>query len=206
MITVWGRRNSVNVQKALWVLAECGQAFVRKDVGGEFGGLDTEAYGRLNPNRRIPTIEDGGIAIWESNVIVRYVAARHGTAGLYPEDFAARAHADMWMEWTQTTLVGAMNPLFWQLVCTPPAERDMAAIVRGATETGGLWQRFEAWLDGRAYVAGDDFSMGDIPIGALAWRYSQLDCEKPALPRVTAWLGRLGERAAFREHVALPLT
>ena len=112
MVTVWGRRNSLNVQKAVWALDEAGVPFERLDAGGEFGLLDTESYGRLNPNRRIPTLIDGDTVVWESNAVTRYVAAKWSDGDLWPADPAARALADMWMDWVQTTVIGPLIPVF----------------------------------------------------------------------------------------------
>lgn len=206
MIKIWGRRNSVNVQKALWAADEVGVDWEQVDVGGPFGGLDSAEYGALNPNRRIPTIQDGGTVIWESNVIVRYLAAKYDPGGLWPEDPARRAVADMWMEWVQTTLLADITAVFWGLVRTPPEERDNRAIENSAKSLGEIWSRLDGHLADQPYVAGDDFTMGDIPAGAFAERYYRLDCWRPDLPRLEAWLARLQERPAFREHCMHPLS
>ena len=165
MIKIWGRRNSVNVQKVLWAADELGLEWERIDAGGEFGGLETEAYDALNPNRRIPTIEDGETVVWESNVIVRYLARKYGAGTLWPEDPKTGAHAEMWMDWVQTTLILDMNVVFWGLVRTPPEGRDNRAE-----------------------------------------RYYRLDCWRPVLPELEAWLGRLRERPPFQAHLMQPLT
>lgn len=206
MITVWGRKNSVNVQKVLWALAEVGQDFERKDVGGEFGGLDTSEYKALNPNSRIPTLVDGGLVIWESNAVTRYVAAKYGDGSLWPADAGVRALGDQWMDWVQTTLLASMLPVFWGLIRTPPEERDMKAITENAAKLVDCFGVLDKALAGRAYVAGDDFTMGDIPVGAMCWRYSQLDIDHGSQPNLEAWHGRLQERPAFKEHIMLPLS
>ena len=137
MLVVWGRKNSINVQKVMWCVGELGLAHERKDVGGPFGGLDTAEYGALNPNRRVPTIVDGdGTTIWESNAIVRYLAARYGSGSLWPEDASARARADLWLDWMQTTLLPNLAPVFLGLIRTPAEERDMAKIERCARAMG----------------------------------------------------------------------
>ena len=99
MVTVWGRRNSVNVQKAVWALDEAGVPFERLDAGLEFGQLDTESYGRLNPNRRIPTLIDGDTVVWESNAVTRYVAAKWSDGDLWPSR-SRRARAAPTCGWT----------------------------------------------------------------------------------------------------------
>ncbi len=70
-LEIFGRTTSINTQKVLWAAEEVGCRLVRHDVGGSFGGLDTERYRALNPNGRIPTLIDGKHVLWESNAIVR---------------------------------------------------------------------------------------------------------------------------------------
>jgi len=206
MVTVWGRKNSVNVQKALWALDEAGVPFERIDAGGEFGLLDTDEYGALNPNRRIPTLVDGDTVVWESNAVTRYIAAKWSEGDLWPTDLAVRAMADMWMDWVQTTVMGPLIPVFWGLVRTPPDKRDMAQISRDAIECGHVFQLLDAALTHHDYVAGDRFTMGDIPIGAMTWRYLSLHIERPELLHIDDWMERLKHRPAFQKHVMLPLT
>jgi glutathione S-transferase len=206
MLKIWGRNNSINVQKVMWAVGELGLPHERIDAGGAFGGLDSADYGVLNANRRVPTIEDDGVVVWESNACVRYLAARYGAGGLWPEDPAVRACADMWMDWQQTTLLPDMTTVFWGLVRTPEAERDHAAIKAAAARLGDLWRRLDDHLAKRRFVAGDSFTMGDIPVGAACYRYCQLAIERPRLGAIEAWYERLQQREPYRMHVMLPLT
>ena len=96
MLTIWGRLNSHNVKKVAWFAEELGIPYVRHDVGGAFG-MDA-SYLAKNPNALIPTVEDGDLVLWESNAILRYLAARHGGERLWPGDPAERARADRWMD------------------------------------------------------------------------------------------------------------
>ena len=212
MLVVWGRKNSINVQKVMWCVGELGLACERKDVGGPFGGLDTADYGALNPNRRIPTIVDGvGPAIWESHSCVRYLAARYGAGSLWPEDPATRALADRWLDWMQSTLLPNLAPVFIGLIRTPAEQRDMAKIERSAQAMGETWRILDAHLDGRRFVSADALTMGDIAVGAACYRYHALDIEglgvaRPALPNIAAWYERLQAREHFRTHVMIPLS
>ena len=128
MLTIWGRTNSINVQKVLWTCAELGLPFQRHDAGGAFGGTSTEAYRAMNPNGLVPTIEDDGFVLWESNVIVRYLATKHRAEALYPAELRARFDVERWMEWQTTTLWTALRPVFFGLIRTPPEQRDAAAL------------------------------------------------------------------------------
>ena len=206
MLRIWGRNNSINVQKVMWAVGEVGREHERTDVGGAFGGLDTADYGAMNPNLRIPTIEDGGTIVWESHACVRYLAARYGQGSLWPDDPAVRAVADMWMDWMHTTLTPDLTTVFWGLIRTPPEERDKAAIATAADSLGGIWKVLEGHLSNRPFVTGNDLTMGDIPVGAACYRYHELAIERPELPHIQAWFARLKSREAFRTHVMIPLT
>jgi glutathione S-transferase len=206
MLKIWGRTSSVNVQKVMWTVGELGLDHERIDVGGAFGGLDGAEFGRLNPNRRIPVLQDGGTVVWESNAIVRYLAARYGTGSLWPEDPGRRAQADQWMDWMQTVLMPDMTIVFWQLIRTPEDQRDLAAVAAAARRLGPLWQILDDWLGSRSFVAGDELTIGDIPVGALYWRYVNLAIDRPSLPNCQLWYQELKRREPYRDHVMLPVT
>ncbi|MCH7554796.1 MAG: glutathione S-transferase [Proteobacteria bacterium] len=200
MIEIWGRRNSSNVIPVLWAVAETGVDFCRHDVGGSFGGLDSPDYLAMNPNGLVPTLVDDGLVLWESNAIIRYVAAKYGAGGLWDSDPARRSLADRWMDWAKSTANPAAMGLFWATVRTEPGARDPAAIARLTEATTRIWQFLDAHLAGQPYLAGDRLTMGDLPLGALAHRYFQMDVERPDLPHVRAWYERLCARPAYAEH------
>lgn len=206
MVVVWGRKNSVNVQKALWALEEAGVEFQRKDAGGDYGGLDTVEYAALNPNKRVPTLVDGETVIWESNAVTRYIAAKWGNETLWPADLATRATADMWMDWMQTTMMPRLTPVFWALIRTPADQRDMQQVAENAIACGHVFRVLDAALADRDYVAGDTFTMGDIPVAAATWRYVELPIERPELLNLSRWMDRMGARPAFQKHIQHPLT
>jgi glutathione S-transferase len=205
MLTIWGRTWSSNVQKVMWAVGELGLEHHRIDAGRTFGGLDTDEYGRLNPNRLIPTIRDGDVVLWESNVIVRYLAAKYGIGTLWPTDLGQRAIADQWMDWQQTTLLPDMRVLFWGLVRTPPENRDQKTLDTAVENLKAIWARLDAWLADHRYVAGDDLTMGDIPVGTLCYRYHALGVDRGRLPHVERWYEELTQRPTFTRHVMTPL-
>lgn len=202
---IWGRHTSINVQKVLWTCAELGIAYDRVDVGGAFGGLDTPEYRALNPNRRIPVIEDDGFVLWESNSIVRYLCGTRAAGTLCPASPRDRADAERWMDWQLCHILPGMVTMFFGLVRTPPAERDMKAIEQARQRTEDSWRLLDAHLAGRAFVTGSMFTMADIPLGTFAYRWFALPIERPAVPHLQAWYKRLCDRPAYREHVMLPL-
>lgn len=212
-LIVWGRANSVNVQKVLWCCDELGLPFDRRDAGLSFGVVNTFEYRAMNPNGRVPTLVDGDLVLWESHAIMRYLALRQlerdkNANGLYPEGAAARALVDRWLDWVLSVLQPAERALFWGMVRTHPDERDMAAIKVAAKASGEAWTLLDAHLaHGHPYVEGTNLTLADIALGAYARRWFGVEVEnRPDLPRLQAWYQRLGERLSFQKHVAPPLT
>jgi glutathione S-transferase len=201
MLKVWGRNNSSNVQKTMWAIGELRLAYQRIDIGGDFGGNDRPAYLALNPNGLVPTIEDDGLILWESNSIIRYLAGRYGVGTLEPTDIKDRARASQWMDWQISTFQPAFTKTFHGLIRTPPGERDHAAIAASKAKSIAAATILDANLARHAFVAGEKFSMGDIPVGVFIYRFRQLVPDRPALPNLERWYGLLEKRATFHEHV-----
>jgi len=206
MLKLWGRINSINVQKVLWALDELKVPYERIDAGLQFGVVNEPFYRKMNPNGRVPTIEDDGFVLWESNAIVRYLAAKHGAGTLWPNDLHQRADADRWMDWATSTVAPALTPVFWGLIRTPAEKRNTASIEADAEKVGQAFQVLEQSLEGRDHVAGKPFTMGDIPLGTFVYRWYALAVKRPRLPRVEAYYQRLQQRASYKKHVMLPLS
>ena len=205
MLKIWGRTNSINVQKVLWCCGELGLAFERVDAGMQFGVNNTPEYKAKNPNALVPMIDDDGFILWESQAIVRYLARKHGLGSLCPSDAKACADADRWMDWNATTVWPNLRPVFWNLVRTEPAKRDMALVATSRKGLAGSMIILDAHLASRAYVSGADFTMGDIPVGVSLHRWFQMDIEREDLPNLAAYYKRLQARPAFAKHAGLPL-
>lgn len=206
MLKLWGRVNSINVQKVLWALAELKVPYERVDAGLQFGVVNEPYYRKMNPNGRVPTIEDEGFILWESNAIVRYLACKHGSGTLWPVDVRMRADADRWMDWTTSTLGPAITPVFWGLIRTPAEKRNRAEIEDGIQKSNEAFGILESALSGRNYVAGDQLTMGDVPLGTFVYRWYRLPVQRDKLPHVEAYFERLQQRPAFRDNVMIPLT
>jgi glutathione S-transferase len=205
MLKIWGRNTSINVQKVMWAIGELGLPYERVDIGGPFGKNNEPAYLAMNPNGLVPTLEEDGFILWESNSIVRYLAAKYGAGTLEPKDLRDRASASRWMDWQLSVTAPTIHPLFWGLIRTPPEKRDPAKINEAKDKTTATMKILDAQLSKTAFVAGDAFSMGDIPVALTAYRYRKLVPDRGGLDNLERWYAGMEQRPAFKEHVlAIP--
>jgi glutathione S-transferase len=201
MLEIWGRKNSFNVQKVLWCCEELDVQYQRHDAGGKFGDTDQDEYLQRNPTGLVPTIADGGLTLWESNSIVRYLAASYGSGSLWPEDPAERALADKWMDFQLGTLFPAFKDALIGLVRTAQEDRDPAKIDAAVRATADVIPILDAQLQDNDYVAGSTLTMGDVALGSLLYRWFELEIDRPDLPALRAWYDRLADRLAFQKTV-----
>lgn len=208
MLKIWGRKNSINVQKVLWCCGELKLPYQRIDAGMQFGVNDTPAYLAMNPNGLVPTIDDDGFVLWESHAILRYLSGQHGLGTLWPGTPRAFADADRWMDWYHTTLWPNLRPVFWNLVRVPAEKRDMALVTDSTKKLIGSMAILDSALAEHPYIGGAQFTMADIPLGVAAYRWFNLalPVARPAQRHFEAWYARISERPAFRQHCMLPLT
>ncbi|CAN7358815.1 glutathione S-transferase [Pseudorhodoferax sp. LjRoot39] len=206
---IWGRMSSINVRKVVFAVQELGLSAQRTDAGGHFGLVTEPDYRGKNPNGMVPLLEDGEVTLWESNVIVRYLCARHAAGTLYPEPLNARFTAEMWMDWQQTTLNPAGRTAFVQLVRTPAEQRDDAAIARSIAETEPLLDLLDAELARRPYLAGADFTMADIPVACEIHRWYGLPLDataRPARAHLDRWYQAVSARPGAVGVLDAPLS
>jgi glutathione S-transferase len=202
MLKIWGRVNSINVQKAMWAVAELRIPHERVDAGMQYGVVNTPEYRKLNPNGRVPTIEYDGFVLWESNVIVRYLYAKHGPRRTLEEGYAA----EKWMDWATSTVAAPTTTIFWQLIRTPPEKRDMAAVDAAVKQAGDIFKIADDALASQPYLSGREFGMGDIPFGCFVYRWNALPIERPAHANLSKYYERLKARPAYKQHVMIPLS
>ena len=207
MLIIHGRNNSSNVQKVVWSLNEMDVPYERIDAGGSFGIVNKSEYLAMNPNARVPTMDDQGFILWESNAIIRYLAAKYDPGGLHPLDSQNRASADRWMDWQQTTVVPLITPIFWNLIRTPEAERDLDVIENCRKGMIKVMKIMNDNLDKQPYMISDQLTMADIPLGVVVYRWLTLIQDRPEMPKLESWYKTLSERTAFKTHILdIPLT
>lgn len=187
MIRLWGRLSSINVRKVVLTLQLLERPFERLEAGGPFGVVRTPEYLARNPNALVPLLDDDGFELWESNVIVRYLAARYGGEDLYPRDLRARFDAERWMDWQQTTLNPAGREAFVQLIRVAPGDRNPSLVDASVAATEPLWDLLESHLSGRRFMAGDRLTMADLPIACEMHRWRGLALAWRARPRLDTW-------------------
>ena len=207
-LRIWGRANSVNVQKVLWCLRELDLAFERIDAGMAFGRNHDPDYLAMNPNARVPTLVDGDFVLWESNSVMRYLVLAYGKGSRsYPSAPIVRAGVDRWLDWTLSTLQPVDRPVFWGLVRTPIDKRDMAAIQRDADAEAVQWRIVDLQLATRRYIEGDDFTIADIALGAYARRWFGVEgITKPHFAHLERWFAQFADRPGFKQYVAPPMS
>ena len=206
MLHIWGRTSSLNVRKVVWAAQELGLEFQRTDAGGQFGLVKEADYLRKNPNAQVPVIEDDGRILWESNVIVRYLCAKHSPGGLYPLDLDERFAAEQWMDWQQTTLNPAGRNAFIQLIRTPEEKRQPELITQSTAATNLLLDMLDAHLARHAFVGGEKFGMADIPLACEMHRWNGLPQTHVTRPHLDRWYEGILARPTARGVLDLPLS
>lgn len=201
MITLWGRRNSVNVQKVLWALEELDVPYTRENVGGSFGGNKDADFLAMNPMGLVPVIRDGDVTMFESNAIVRYLAARYRAGVLRPADHQGLAMAEQWMEWAQVNFAPHVATLQMNLIRCLPEKRNHSAVATAMERTAELATLADRWIARHDWFAGHELSFADIVMGALFWRYTGFDIPRPPTPHLAEWLDALQQRDAFRRAI-----
>lgn len=206
MLKIWGRLSSINVRKVVYTAQELGLPFERTDAGLEYGIVKTPEYLSRNPNALVPTVEDGDLRLWESNVIVRYLCAKHSTGNLYPIELPQRFNAERWMDWQQTTINPVGRNAFVQWFRTPAAERSMEVIAQSTAATERLMALLDDHLARQPFMAGDRLTMADIPMACELHRWQGLPQPRPERKHLQRWYDAMRARPAARGVLDLTLS
>ena len=198
MLQILGKASSINVRKVLWTCAELDLPFKREDWGSGFRPTGVPGFLALNPNGMVPVLRDGEFVLWESNSIIRYLAGRYDGDALYPRDPCARARCDQWIDWQASELNRAWSYAFLALVRHSPEHQDRQQIEQSCAN----WTRHIAIVEGQlektgAFIAGQSFSLADIPLGLSINRWLETPLPHAHFPAVTAYMERLGTRAGY---------
>jgi glutathione S-transferase len=194
MIRLLGRQTSGNVQKVIFLLEELQERYIREDYGRQFGNTNTDAYRALNPNAKVPTLVDGEVVIWESNTVLRYLAAIHDPA-LAGETPAERALVERWMDWQ----LGAVNPPYLAVFkdARKPAEERSNEFAGQSADLVAQMRILDRHLAGRAWIALERLTLADMALSPIVKRCLEFPLERPALPDLTRWQTAIEARPAF---------
>ena len=201
MLKVLGRRSSNNVQKVLWLLDELDIEALQEDYGGPFGKTQTPEYRELNPNTTVPTLIDESFSLWESNTILRYLAAKN-QSNFYPMNLQQRANIDKWLDWQLGTLGPTFRPLYIEIV---RAGKSIQQVEASANAARDLFAQLDRNLSRQTYIAGDAFTLADIAIGPMVYRWYKLGLAHPETGNLRRLLQCLERRPAFVKHVMVEL-
>ena len=200
MIQLYGRRNSINVQKVSWALCELNIEFKWHDEHGKFGTVNVESYEKLNPQMIVPTLDHNGTIINQSNSIVRYLYRKY--TDVYEiskaEDIAI---AEQWMEFQATDLQLNMTPIFWGLVRNPPEDRDEDLIDKNIVLLNKKFEIFDNFLSNREFILNNNFGMSDIIMGVASYRYNSLPIERSDLANLKIWYDKISKRDCFKKNI-----
>lgn len=197
MLKVWGRGSVANVQKVLWCLGELELDYALDEACPDTGNARDDSYLTSKVRHAVPVIDDDGFVLWEGNAIVRYLCFKHSLGALCPVDPAVRADAERWMDYQLSTVREHIHPLM-------RVELDPDRVAFHSKGFARAMSVLEATLADRPYLTGESFTMGDIPLGIMAYRWSVLNIERSPMPNIEAWYARLRDRKAFQENVCVP--
>ena len=206
MLKIWGRMSSINVKKIVWTAQELSLDFQRTEAGGLFGLVKTPEYMQMNPNSLVPVIEDDDYVLWESNVIVRYLAAKYASGQMYPIDLRERFDAERWMDWQQTTLNPVSRPGFWQLIRTAPEQRNPALMAESNAAVEALMFTLDMHLAHRKFMVGERFTVADIPLACEVHRWFGLPQPRQSRPHIERWYDKLRARQASKGVLDMALS
>ncbi len=206
MLTIWGRDNSTNVKKVLWCADELQLDYQHIPVGGAYGKNHDAPYLAMNPNGLVPCLQDDALVLWESNAIVRYLAAQYGQGSLWLADHGVRAGAEKWMDWNSTALAVPFKGVFWNMVRTPPEQRDMQVVAQSISILEELLAIVDQTLAQQPFLSGEQFGIGDNPLGCFAYAWYNMSIERQSHPHLERWYQQLCTRPAFQRRVAIALT
>lgn len=217
MLKLWGRPTSARTLKVLWALAEIGIEFDfilasgtmgpdgSVDKGNTpYGVVDTAEYRAINPNGTVPTIDDAGFTLWESNSIVRYLAMKYAPDMMYGDDIETFALASRWMDWENNELLHGQHALVMQLIRLPENQRDPAEVEAARQDLIPKFQMIDDQLGRTRFIAGERFTMGDIPIGLRTHRWHLFDIERPPMANLARWYDEIRTHPGFKAWIEDP--
>ena len=206
-IHIWGRLNSINAQKVFWLCEDLHIEFDRTNAGLEFGVNKTPTYLEMNPNGLVPVINDNGFILWESHSILRYLAKNYGAGNsYYPSSSAESAKVDQWLDWANTMAWPAMRPLFFGWIRTKPENRNALELENARVPMTAIFRILNEQLKKSTWVAGETFTLADITLALIAYRWFNLPIEREEFEHLDVWFKNATQKPGFLKYGNSPLT
>src|SRR5437763_7997304 len=181
--------------RVLWIAHELGLDYEHVPVEIGAAGARQPAYLAINPNGRLPAIDDSGFTLWESLAITLYLAKKHGR--LYPTTLEGEAKAWQWSLWAVQEVDRGVNIWSLHALRLPPEDRDPQRLAEALKVLEAPFKVLDGALASRRYLIGDDFTVADLNVAAVISR--AIDMDLSATPHIGDWLKRCLERPAARE-------
>jgi glutathione S-transferase len=178
--------------RALWMAEELGLDYEHVPIEIGAAGARKPDYLAINPNGRLPAIDDGGFTLWESLAITLYLAKKHGR--LYPTTLEGEAKAWQWSLWAVQEVDRGVNIWSLHAMRLPPEDRDPQRLAEALKVLEAPFKVLDGMVAGRRYLLGDEFTVADLNVAAVISR--AIDMDMPATPHLRQWLARCLERPA----------
>ena len=202
MLEIYGRSDSSNVQAVMWCVAELGLEYVRYDIGHRFGGTNTKEFIDMNPNQTVPVLRDkDGLTLWESGAILRYLLINMAMTNFgHGSKFACEL--DKWAEWSKVSVaINFTIPIFWEVVRTPKEQQNSQLIHKAIKALEVKLSIADYQLAKHRYLAGDNFTLADIQLGHMLYRYFNIDIKRRNFHHLSLYYERLCKRPMYSKHV-----
>jgi glutathione S-transferase len=199
MLRIHGSARSRGL-RTLWMVGELGIPYEHDDLLPRSPGTRTPAYLALNPNARVPTIEDDGLVLYESMAINFYLAKKHNSP-LYPSDTRSEALAWQWSFWETDRLDRQQTLYANHTTGLPETERKPEIAAAAWAEIVPAMDVLEGALKKNRWLASDDFGLADLNVAAAMYRSLSFDLSR--WPAVREWLHRCWDRPAAKRARAM---
>ncbi len=209
-LKLWGRPTSARTQKVMLALAELRMDYeyilASSTMGPSgsvakgskpFGVVDTPEYLAMNPTGTIPTIDDDGYILWESNAVVQYLGMRYDPVLFYRNDIKVCNSAARWMMWENNRLIPPMHELVEHLVRLPKNQSNPVKIDESRSALVKEFIILENQLSKTRFIAANEWTMADIPIVIRCHRFYLLDIDRPKMPNLLRYYKTAQDRHSF---------
>jgi glutathione S-transferase len=173
--------------------------------GGEHRGSE---YRRLNPNGKVPLLDDDGFHLWESHAIMQYLADRSPGQVLYPQDIQARADVNRWLFWSAYHFTPAVGVISRERVSKRmvggSGRPDPVEIERGEAMLAAAARVLDAHLAGKQWIAQDALTLADLAIAAPLMHTAAAQLPVMGYENVQAWFARVQALEAWKKSGPVP--